>query len=39
VARGADEATPARLLGRVGVTVLGAAAIVIALALVIWWLA
>jgi hypothetical protein len=39
VARGADEATPARLLNRVGATVLGAAAIVIVLVLVVYWLA
>jgi hypothetical protein len=39
VARGADEATPARLLGRVGTIVLGAAVVVIVLVLVIYWLA
>jgi hypothetical protein len=39
LARGADEATPAGLLGRVGTIVLGAAAVVIVLVLVIYWLA
>jgi hypothetical protein len=39
VARGASEETPARLLGSVGTIVLGVAAVVIVIALVIWWLA
>jgi hypothetical protein len=39
LARGADEATPAGLLGRVGAIVLGAAVVVIVLVLVIYWLA
>ena len=39
VARGADEATPARLLGRVGTLVLGAAVLVIVLVFLIYWIA
>jgi hypothetical protein len=38
LARGADEATPARLLGRVGTIVFSVAAVVIVLAFVIQWL-
>jgi hypothetical protein len=39
VARGVDEATPARLLARVGAIVLGAAVVVIVLVFVVYWLA
>jgi hypothetical protein len=39
VARGAAEDTPARLLSNVGAVVLGAALVVIALVLIIYWLA
>jgi hypothetical protein len=39
VARGEVEDTPARLLNRVGVIVLGAAALVIVLVFVVYWLA
>ena len=38
IARGADEATPARLLGRVGALVLGAALLVIVVVVLIVWL-
>jgi hypothetical protein len=39
VARGAVEETPARLLNRVGVVVLGAAALVIVVVFIVYWLA